>query len=232
MIQRSEFQKLKTQLLDKAASILYGLDPEYVNEFKKALEEGRLLSHNPKENINTDKKFKVFKSICIAIVEIELQLHRIVVCLNLMAIKAPLALNEGEYLDYEYSCWSVLVQGLMSKFEGFASVICRKIILMDNAEFRVTIKPITELKKCLKRLRDPIVHLSDGPAQIISEPEHFGAYILINGDIEMVEILNQLSIFKEKWLEQAQKFTNIVNNNIETICQSINLRISKIDSSQ
>ncbi|MDP2731207.1 MAG: hypothetical protein Q8O55_12110 [Dehalococcoidales bacterium] len=223
------FSKLKKHLTGLAAVDLMRLSPEYVYEFIEAGSRGELPSVLLPTVVSMNPQFQKWRSICTDLMDVEYHKHRLTVCLSLMNLKNPSSVSEGEWLDYQFSYWAVLTQGLISKFEKLSKSIYRKFPTPDSSEtsLKGTLQNLHEYHTRLKKVRDPVAH-PGGPVRIVGQDEHLGPYIVFRGEFQMSTLMDSLTGFYSSWTTRAFRFSNMVLEEIDHISKSLVVRLPKI----
>lgn len=221
--------KLKKHLTGLAAVDLIRLSPEYVYGFIEAGSRGELPSYPMPSVVSRNPQFQKWRSICVDLMDVEFHKHRLLVCLNLLNLKNPSSISEGEWLDHQFSYWAVLTQGLISKFEKLCKSTYRKFPTPRSSEtdLKEMLRKLHEYHTRLKRLRDPLAH-PGGPVNIVGQDEHLGPYIVFQGEFDTSSMMDGMTDFYSSWTSRASQFTNIVLVEIDQVSKSLVTLLPKI----
>lgn len=223
------FSKLKKHLTGLAAVDLMRLSPEYVYGYIEAGSRGALPSVPIPSVVSKNPQFQKWRSICIDLMDFELHKHRLLVCLNLLTLKNPPSISEGEWLDHQFSYWAVLTQGLISKFEKLCTSTYRKFPTPCSSEIdlKERLRKLHEYHTSLKRIRDPLAH-PGGPVNIVGQDEYLGPYIVFRGEYDISYIMGGMTNFYSSWVSRAYQFSNIVLEEINQVSKSLVTLLPKI----
>jgi len=189
--------------------------PDYVDEFIQATKQGKILSKGLPSSIKDNTQFDKWRKISVDLLDVELQNLRIKNSLKLINIPSGLVFNDGEWLDYHFSYWAVLLQGLFSKYEKLYKCVERKLLKPSlKTEMKSLYSKIDDYHNRLKTLRDPVAH-PGGFVEVIGQDEHIGTYIILGAKIDVGDMLNQFAVFQMRWYNFALKFTNVVSSELE-----------------
>jgi len=224
-----DFSKLKKHLTGLATVDLIRLSPKYVYGFIEADSRGGLPSCPLPSVVSRNPQFQKWRSICVDLMDVEFHKHRLLVCLNLLNLKNPSSISEGEWLDHQFSYWAVLTQGLISKFEKLCKNTYRKFPTPCSSEtdLKKRLRKLHEYHTRLKRLRDPLAH-PGGPVNIIGQDEYLGPYIVFRGEYDVSSMMGGMTNFYSSWVSRAYKFTNIVLVEIDQVSKSLVTLLPKI----
>ena len=223
------FSKLKKQITGLACVDLVRLSPEYVYDFIQAGSKGNLPSFQLPSSVSKNPQFQKWRSICVDLMDVEYQKHRLLVCLQLLNLKNPSSISKGEWLEHQFSHWAILTQGLVSKFEKLSKSTYRKFptTCSSESDLKYMLQNLHQYHIRLKRVRDPVAH-PGGPVEIVGQDENLGPYIVFRGEYDISSLMDSLTNFYSSWTSRATEFTNIVLGEIDHVSKSLVTLLPKI----
>jgi hypothetical protein len=110
------FVRLRQNIINCASAYLEKLAPKHVKAFRETFAQGK----DPEYGLSTlvgirvDRRFKVWRNICINLIDVELQMHRVKNCLILVISPAVSPLNQGEWIEYNFNAWTRIPKKMSS----------------------------------------------------------------------------------------------------------------------
>lgn len=149
-----EFEKLRTSIIKSAASALEKLAPVYVGAFRQVLDQSKDIEQalNALSGMQTNHQFKKWIKICVDLIDVDLQMHRLRNNLILMNSSAISPLNQGEWVEYHYDAWAILMQGLLYRTEKLTKDIVRELIKPINTEWKTIEIKMLQRSRILKNM--------------------------------------------------------------------------------
>lgn len=225
----TDFNQLHDNIVSCAARILEQLAPEQVETFREAM--GRLDSNEAMEAIDaiqTHPQFDTWRNICIALIDFQLQMHRVQTNLLLLNMPPPKEISLGEWTVYHQDAWWIWMQGLIERFDKLVKKIVRSLkntdMNLDLVETEIK-HVIEELKSKLRETRGFITH---GGGAIEAFTEHHGIerYVLLGGNMDMIGVYKPMAIYKNRWYQILTSCTNIILHEIDKLSNRLNSEVS------
>lgn len=169
-------------------------------------------------------QFKKWIKICVDLIDVDLQMHRLKNNLILINSSAMSPLNQGEWVEYHYDAWAILTQGLLHRTEKLTKDIVRELIRPINTEWKTIetkmLQKVEDLKKRVKKIRDPIAH-TGGAVEAIADGHLLEMYILIGGYGDIKHLLEPPATNQHKWYKRLSHFSSLVFNEIDTLSERL-----------
>lgn len=220
------FEKLRSSIMESAVTDLKKLAPEYVKAFRVALAQ----SKDPEQALNamsgmqTSHQFKKWRKMCVDLIDVDLQMHRLKNNLVLINSSAMPPLGQGEWVEYHYDAWAILMQGLLYRVEKFTKDIVRELIRPANMEWKTiettTLQKVDDFRKRVKKIRDPIAH-TGGAVEAIIDGYLLEMYVLIGGYGDIKHLLEPMAAYQHKWYRRLSYFSSLVFNEIDTLSERL-----------
>lgn len=209
-------------MINCASAYLEKLAPKHVKAFRETFAQGKGPEHGLSAlvGIRVDHRFKVWRNICINLIDVELQMHRVKNCLILVNSPAVSPLNQGEWVEYHFDAWAVLMQGLLHRIEKLTKGIVRELIRPTNANWKLvetqTLEKVKDFQKRVKKIRDPIAH-TGGAVEALADGHLLESYILIGGHTSTRDLLQPMASYQKKWHKNLSIFSTLVFDEMDRI---------------
>ena len=224
------FGKLRQNIISSATATLERLAPDQVKAFRQTLEQRKDHEQGFAAlcGIQASPEFTSWRSICIDLIDVELQMHRVKNSLALLNSSSVSPLNQGEWVEYHVDAWAMLMQGLLYRVEKLTKGVVRGLVRPANTSWRSvetqTLKKITGFQKRVKVIRDPVAH-SGGAVEVIAHEHLLESYLLIGGHVDVADMLEPMAAYGEKWHKHLGYFSTMVLNEIgvvgERLCKEV-----------
>lgn len=197
------FDRLHHAVVSSAARSLEQTAPSHVSAFRKILQQtdDPQQAQNALANIETGAQFSKWREICIDLIDVELQMRRVAISLLLLNSEATPLLSQGEWVDYHYNAWAILVRSLLDKVEKLTKNIVRKLVRPTNPEWKhieeQMLQTVYDFKSRLKPVRDPAAHVR-GPVEAIAT-EHGVELFVLTGGCDIKALFEPMGDYQHKW---------------------------------
>ncbi len=220
------FTDLRQNLISRAAVILEELAPAQVKAFRETISQRKGPEHGLAvlSGIHDNSEFNKWRCICIDLLDLELQMHRLENSLLLLKSPTVSFLSNGSWVDYHFNTWAILMQGLLYRTERLIKDVIRVVIRPESCNWKLiekqTLEKIADFQKRVKLIRDPIAH-TRGAVDAIAEDGLIESYILLCGRIPASEMFNQMASFQKKWHKLLSSTSSTIINEIGLICERL-----------
>ncbi len=224
------FDKLCNSILTCAANSLERSAPNYVEDFRKALQQTNDLecAQSALANMKTDPQFSKWREICINLVDVGLQMHRVSDSLVLLNCQSIPPLPKGEWVDYHYNAWAILMQGLLCRVEKLTKSVIRRLIRPTNPEWKLIetdmLQKIEHFKLQMKPVRDPVAH-AGGPVEAIATGHRIEVCVLVGGwDIKA--LFEACANYQHRWHKFLTASSTLILAEIDRLCEKLNSQVN------
>ncbi len=228
------FEKLRQSIISSAADTLEKLAPEHVRAFRETIEQGEGPEQGLEQGldslsgIDAGPQFKKWSKLCIDLIDVELQMHRIQNSLELIKSPAYPPLNQGEWVEYHCDAWAILMLGLLYRIEKLTKNIVRELVRPANTKWKFveteTLQIIKNFQSRVKVIRDPIAH-TGGAVEAIANGHRLEMYLLIGGRVPMKHILEPMAGYQRKWHQHLSNFSTQVFTEIDTLSEHLHREV-------
>lgn len=208
------FDRLHHAVVSGAARSLEQTAPSHVSAFRKILQQAGDLqqAQNALANIQTGAQFSKWREICIDLIDVELQMHRVAISLLLLNSEATPPLSQGEWVDYHDNAWAILTRSLLDKVEKLTKNIVRKLVRPTNSEWKhieeQMLQTVYDFKSRLKPVRDPAAHVR-GPVEAIAT-EHGVEVFVLTGGCDIKALFEPMGDYQRKWHRILSDYSALV----------------------
>lgn len=219
------FDKLHRNIVSSAARTLDQMAPERIKDFREAVARGNFAeSMNALADLRVGGKFSRWRDICIALIDVRMQMHRVRTGLLLLSNPAPAYISQGEWVLYQQDAWWIWTQGLLDRFEKLTTKVVRKLIEPTNRDQRririEMLQAIGDLKARVKKARNAVAH-GDGAVEELRKNQGVERYVLTGGKVDVQDWLKPMASYQRRWHYMLSGVSNHIFDEIDGLSERL-----------
>ena len=224
------FEKLHRSIIGSAANTLEKLAPEHIEGFRETLQQGKgpEAGLDALSGIQAAPQFNKWRKLFIDLIDVQLQIHRVKNSLVLLSAPAIPPLNQGEWVEYHFDAWAILMQGLLYRVEKLTKDVVRELVRPTNFKWKIveteTLQKVRNFKSRVKVIRDPIAH-TGGAVEAITNGHRLESYVLIGGYVDMKDLLEPMAGYQREWHQRLSYFTALVFTEIDALSERLHREV-------